>query len=337
MVNNMVKKLTKNEYIKYIIIGLLFMGIIPLNKIGLVQNSVVQTLGSVMFYSVVGIGMNLLLGYSGLVTLGGAGFMGLAAYLSAFFTKDLGWPFLLSMIVSIAVPIAIGIVIGFISLRLEGYYLAIATLGIGEILKQVFIEFEGLTNGFSGKNASYPSLLSFQLDRHQTYLLYAGILILCLIIAHNIVNSATGRAFMAMKGSEPAAQAMGISLLKYKVMAFVISTIFTALAGIMYVHFVKYSYPTTWGLAASLNFLSIVVIGGMQTIIGPVLGSLFVIAVPDLVLKRIPVIGSSPGIAYIFNGIVIILVLLFYNRGLIKLFGDISNKISKRFNGGVEV
>jgi len=286
-----------------------------------------------MFYSVVGIGMNLLLGYTGLITLGGAGFMGLAAYLSAFFTQNLGWSFLLSCVVSIAIPVIIGIVIGFISLRLEGYYLAIATLGIGEVLKQVFIEFEFLTNGFSGKNASYPSFFSYSLDRYQTYLLYAVILVACLVIAHNIVNSSTGRAFLTMKNSESAAQAMGISLLKYKVTAFIISTIFITIAGIMYVHFIKYSYPTTWGLATSLNFLSIVVIGGMQTISGPVIGSLFVIAVPDLLLKRIPVIGSSPGVAYIFNGVAIILVLLFYNKGLIKLFGDMKKYVTIKFGG----
>lgn len=325
--------LLENVYMNYIFIGILFLVAIPLNSAGIIGGSVLITLGSVMLYAVVGIGMNILLGYAGLITLGGAGFMGLAAYLSAYFTRDLGMPFMVSLIFSVGIPIVIGIMIGLISLRLGGYYLAIATLGIGEVLKQVFIEFEGLTGGFSGKSASYIKLFGHQFDRVESYFLYAVILVIALIIGHNLVHSATGRAFMTMRSSEAAAQAMGIQMLKYKVLAFVIATIYTTIGGVMYMHFIKFSFPTTWGLGMSLNFLSIVVIGGMKAIAGPVVGALFVIGFPDLILKNIPVIGSSPGVAYVFNGVLIVVVLLYYNRGLIKLFSDLKLKLLQWIGG----
>ena len=177
--------------------------------------------------------------------------------------------------------------------------------------------------------AAYPKLFGIVLTREVTYAFYAIILLIVMILVHNIVNSATGRALLAMKGSESAAQAMGISLLKYKLIAFAISTVLTALGGVMYMHLIKYSYPTVWGLGMSLNFLSISVIGGMQTVLGAVLGALFVIAVPELVIKQLPVIGTLTGVAYVFNGLFIVLVLLFYSDGLIRIGSDVKKLVGK--------
>lgn len=296
---------------------------LPLNQWGLIGGSVLLTLGSVLYYAVIGIGMNVLLGYSGLITLGGAGFMGLAAYLSSYCTGTLKLPFALSLLISVAVPLLIGMMVGVISLRLEGYYLAIATLGISEILKQVFIEFEAFTNGFSGARAKHPRLFDTQLGREGTYVLYVLILLLVLILVHNLIYSSKGRAFLAMRGSESAAQAMGINLLKYKIISFAVSTVLIALGGVMYVHLVKFSYPSVWNISLSLNMLAIVVIGGMRTILGPVLGALFVVGIPELVLKQIPVIGQMNGIAYVFNGIFIVLALMFYGGGIIHVGSDL--------------
>jgi len=325
----------KVPYLKYLIVCLLFIAAVPLNRAGILPGSTILVLGSVLLYAVAGMGMNILLGYSGLITLGAAGFMGLAAYLSAFCTGDLGLPFLVSLLISTGVPLIVGLGIGVISLRLEGYYLAIATLGVGEILKQVFVEFEPLTAGFSGKRAGFISMFGYSLTRESTYILYAVILFLVLSLAHNVIYSDTGRSFRAIRGSEPAAQAMGISLLKYRTTAFAISTVLTALAGVMYMHLVQFAYPTTWGLGLSLNFLSIVVIGGMGTIMGSVLGSFFVIAVPELIIKQLPVIGQLSGVAYIFNGIAIVLVMMLYSRGLIHIWTDIKKLFTRgRGKGG---
>lgn len=318
-------------YLKYFIVCALFMVALPLKEAGIIGGSVLLTLGSVLYYAVIGIGMNVLLGYSGLITLGGAGFMGLAAYLSACCTTTLGLPFILSLLISVSVPLMIGMVIGIISLRLEGYYLAIATLGISEILKQVFIEFEAFTNGFSGSRAAHPVLLGTKLTREYTFVFYVLILLVVLVLVHNLINSAKGRAFLTMRGSESAAQAMGINLLKHKITAFAISTVLIALGGVMYVHLVKFSYPSVWGLSLSLNMLAIVVIGGMRTALGPVFGALVVVAVPELILKQIPVIGQLPGVAFVLNGLLIIIVLMFYGGGVIGVGSDLRKLWNRAF------
>jgi branched-chain amino acid transport system permease protein len=307
------------NYYKYVLIGILF-GIMPvLQSLGLITSSSIIVLGTVMFYGIVGLGMNVLLGYSGLISLGTAGFMGSGAYLSAYLTQDLNVPFIVSVLISVATPLVIGIVIGLISLRIEGYYLAIATLGVAEILRQVFVEFDGLTGGFSGKNSAYPNLFGYQLDRAQSYWLICLFLVGSLILVHNMIHSRTGRALLTMRGSEAAAKAMGINLLKYRLIAFGIATFFAALGGVLYVHFIRFSYPSAWSITLSLQILAVIVIGGMRTIIGPLVGAFIVFGVPELLLKQLPIIGNIDGLAYIFTGLLIIGVIMFYPIGLIYL------------------
>jgi branched-chain amino acid transport system permease protein len=315
------------NYYKYVLIGILF-GIMPvLQSLGLISSSSIIVLGTVMFYGIVGLGMNVLLGYSGLISLGTAGFMGLGAYLSAYLTQDLNLPFIVSVLISVAIPLVIGIVIGLISLRIEGYYLAIATLGVAEILRQVFVEFDGLTGGFSGKNSTYPTLFGYQLDRAQSYWLICLFLVGSLILVHNMIHSRTGRALLTMRGSEAAAKAMGINLLKYRLVAFGIATFFAALGGVLYVHFIRFSYPSAWSITLSLQILAVIVIGGMRTIIGPLVGAFIVFGVPELLLKQLPIIGNIDGLAYIFTGLLIIGVIMFYPNGLIYLADDIKRKL----------
>ena len=316
-------------YSKYIIVGLIFIMAPLLQQIGLFSSSSIIVLGTVMFYAIVGIGLNVLLGYSGLISLGTAGFMGLGAYISAYLTQDLGFPFLLSLVISIGIPLLIGLVIGLISLRIEGYYLAIATLGVAEIFRQVFVELDFFTGGFSGKNAGYPDMIFFNLDKNWTYILIAVCMVLLLILTHNIVYSRSGRALLTMRGSEAAAQAMGVNLLKYRLMAFGIATLYAALGGVLYVHFIRFAYPSGWNVNLSLQILAVVVIGGMRTIIGPVIGSFIVFGVPELILKQLPIIGNIDGLAYVFTGVLIIVVILFYPNGLIYIGHDIKKLFKK--------
>ncbi len=320
----------KKTYTKYILIGLAFIIAPFLQKLGLISSSSIIVLGTVMFYSIVSIGLNVLLGYSGLISLGTAGFMGMGAYISAYLTQDLGLPFILSLIISITIPLFIGLIIGLISLRIEGYYLAIATLGVAEIFRQVFVELDFFTGGFSGKNAGYPDLGVVTLDRMWTYILIAVSLIAIMIITHNIVYSRSGRALLTMRGSEAAAQAMGINLLKYRLMAFGIATLYAALGGVLYVHFIRFAYPSGWNVNLSLQILAVIVIGGMRTITGPVLGAIVVFGVPELILKQLPIIGNIDGLAYIFTGVLIIVVILFYPNGLIYVGNDIKKLFKRR-------
>lgn len=327
----------KKPYSSFILFGLLLALLPLLVKVGVIKYSYLTTIASILIYSIVALGLNLLVGYSGLVSLGTAGFMGLGTYLAAFITADLGLPFELSLLISVAVPMIIGIFTGLVSLRIEGYYLAIATLAISEILRKVFVEFDVITNGFSGKQAAYPELLGFiKLNRNSTFILIVVFLVGVMIITHNIINSYTGRALSTMRGSEPAAQAMGINIFKYRLLSFALAVGYAALGGVLYVHFVKYTYPNAWTLIFSLNILAVILIGGIRSIWGTVIGAFVVFGVPDLILKRLPLIGGIDGMAYIFNGILIIVVILFYPTGLVSIkysFNKWRSKLKKGKEG----
>ncbi len=331
-----IAKMKKGNPIRnYILFGIVLLLLPILVEIGIVQYSHITIFASILIYAIVSLGLNLLVGYSGLVSLGTAGFMGLGTYLAAYFTADLKLPFEISLIISVAIPMIIGVITGLISLRIEGYYLAIATLAISEILRKVFVELDFVTNGFSGKSANYPKLLGFfQLDRNLTYVLVVIFLVLIMIITHNFVNSYTGRALSTMRGSEAAAQAMGINIYRYRLLAFAVAVGFAALGGVLYMHFIKYTYPNTWTLAFSLNILAVIIIGGVRSIPGTIVGSFIVFGVPDLILKKLPVIGQIDGMAYIFNGVLIIVIILFYPMGLVHLWSDVKRKLMTKKRKG---
>jgi len=319
----MIKKIVGLRYSKYILLGI-FLACMPmLQSMGIIRSQTLQTFGTVVFYGVVALGLNVLLGYSGLVSLGTAGFMGLGAYISAYLIGDLGLPFIVSIVLSVAIPTGIGILVGLVSLRVAGMYLGIATLAVAEIFRQMFSQFDFFTGGFSGKHAEFPDFFGLHLNRNQTFLFMVIILIILMILTDNFIHSSVGRALLTMRVSEAAAQAMGINLLKYKLMAFGIATTYAALGGILYAHFVRFIFPDTWNLLLSLQILAVIVIGGLKTIMGPIIGSFIVFGVPAIILNRLPVIGDIDGLAFVFNGVLIILVILFYPHGLVHIVQDI--------------
>lgn len=324
MMNN---KVIKNPYLQFIFFGIILAIVPMLSKLGLLKAGHITTIGGTLIYAIAALGLNVLLGYSGLISLGTAGFMGLATYVSAYVTTNMNLPFEVALLLAIVIPTIIGILVGLVSLKIEGLYLAIATLSVSEILKKTFEELDMFTNGFSGKAAGYPKLFGvLQLDRTTTYYLIVAVLIVIMIVTYNMLNGQLGRALNAMRGSEAASQAMGVNLLKYRLVAFAIATIYASVAGVLYVHFIKFTYPSTWSLKLSLDFLAMIIIGGLRSIYGTVLGAFIVFAVPDLFLKQIPYLNQ---LSYVFNGLVIILVIMFYPHGLIYVGNDIKRWIQK--------
>ena len=324
--NFTIKDFYKNPHIQFVLFGLV-LATLPIlaANFSFIRSGYIISIGGTMIYAIAALGLNILLGYSGLISLGTAGFMGLASYISAYLTVDLGLPFEVAVLAAIIIPTIIGIIVGLISLKIEGLYLAIATLAVSEILRKTFEEFDFFTNGFSGKAASFPKLLGFyQLDRTTMYYLIVVVLVIVMLLTYNLVNGQIGRAFNAMRGSEPAASAMGVYLLKYRLIAFAVSTIFAAVAGVLYVHFIRYSYPSIWTLKLSLDFLAMIVIGGLRSIYGTVLGAFVVFAVPDIFLKQIPFFNQ---LSYSLNGVLIIVVIMFYPNGLIHIFRSSKQQI----------
>ena len=321
--------LKKYPWIGFIIFGLLLALLPTLAKreIFNIKNGYITIIGGMLIYSIAALGLNILLGWSGLISLGTAGFMGLASYISAYLTVDLELPFEVSLILAVLVPTLLGILVGLISLKIEGLYLAIATLAVSEVLRKTFEELGHFPNGFSGKSANFPVLFgTFELDRTTTYYFIVFVLVVAMILTSNMMRGKLGRALNAMRGSEAAAQAMGVNLLTHRLIAFALATIFASVAGVLYVHFIKFSYPTTWVLKLSLDFLAIIVIGGLRSIYGTVLGAFIVTAVPDIFLKQIPIFQD---LSYVLNGLLIILVIIFYPNGLISIGDDIKRLFSK--------
>ncbi len=335
---DVILRVWKNPYFRFVLFGLVLSALPALTQSGIpfLKSSMVTTVAQVLIYSIAALGLNLLLGYSGLISLGTAGFMGLGAYLAAYFAEDLGLSFWVALLMAILIPTLLGLLVGLASLRIAGLYLAIATLCVSEILLKIFEQASDITGGMRGKNIGYPVLFSVKLSRDSTYLLLVVVLVLVMMLTFNIANGQLGRAMHAMRGSEVAAQAMGVNLLKYRLIVFAFATAYAGLAGALYVFFIRGTYPTTWVLNLSLNVLAAVVIGGFRSIYGTVLGAFVVWAFSDLMLKNLPIFGGNTGFAYIFNGILIILVVIFYPQGLIHLLSDLKRLLLRPFRRGEE-
>ena len=238
------------------------------NVIGIFPRSIITTLFSVIIFSIVAVGYCLLLGYAGLASLGTAGFIGIGIYSVYFAMERWGLTFSVGLILAVAIAIAVGVGVGFVSLRIEGIYLAIITLGVSEILVYVF---KGISSTLS-LTREHRKLFFIDLTQTQMQRIIFFIGIVALIgltcLTKNLMNSPTGRAMTAMKNSTAAAQAFGVSLLKYRLLAFVISVMYAAISGVIYFVYIG-SFMTTENLltlSTSLNILGAVIIGGWAVI-----------------------------------------------------------------------
>ena len=319
-------------YLDYVVFGLLLSTIPLLVQFQVLRFAYMTFIAGVIIYAIVALGLNLLMGYAGLVSLGTAAFMGVGAYFAAFFTQDLGMGFMTSLLLTLVVTSILGIIVGLVSLRVEGFFLAMATLAIAEILRQVFIEFMAFTNSFGGRTANFPSFFGYTLNRDETFILLVAFLVIAMIITHNFINSHTGRALSAMRGSTAAASAMGINIFKYRLIAFAVSTAYAGLGGVLYMHFIRFTFPNTWVFTMSLMLSATVVIGGVRSIAGTVIGSFIVFGVPNLILANLPVIGDINGMSFVFTGVLIIVVVLYYPSGLVYIWHDVK-KLARKWRG----
>jgi branched-chain amino acid transport system permease protein len=225
------------------------------------------------------VGQNLLIGYSGLISFGQAGFLAVGAYTFGHL-RIAGVPFPLALAASGAAAGVTGWLVGFPSLRLKGPYLAIATLGFGTAVYQIFANIEWLSGGRTG--LPIPALEPpFGLTRDVwTYLVYFGIFLLFTGTAYNLVSSYMGRALVALRDSDIAAEAMGVNLSRYKLLAFAISSFYTGVSGALMAQFLGHLEPQSFTVAESMNFFVAVIVGGLASIEGSVFGAAFVVLVP---------------------------------------------------------
>jgi len=274
----------------------------------------------VFIYAIAGIGLMLLSGYTGQISLGHAAFFAVGSYTEAILLEK-GVPFLISLPASGLLAGAVGIVIGLPALRLAGIYLAIATLAFAFIVEEILARWESVTNGTLGMLVEPVTIGGVELFR-EWHLYYVCLVVLVLVVfgAINLLRSPTGRAMIAIRDSEIAAQSMGVNLAKTKTIAFAISAAVTGLAGALYAHRLGYISPEAYTILLSVEFLLLIVVGGLGSIHGAVFGAIFIIVLPQIVsiLKGyLPSqIADQTGIDAGIFGLVIVLFMLYEPLGI---------------------
>jgi branched-chain amino acid transport system permease protein len=272
------------------------------------------------------IGLNLLMGYAGQISLGHAAFFGLGAYLSAIFTATYGFPTWPTMILAMAITGLVAYIIGIPTLKLEGHYLVMATLGFNVIVYIVMIQLDEVTGGPSGF-AGIPRLaigsLVFDSDRKIYYLLGAGSLGV-LLVSLNLIHSRVGRAMAALSHNEIAAKCAGIDTETYKVKIFVISAVWASLAGSLYAHYITFISPGTFSFFYSIQVVTMVLVGGIGSLWGSLFGAVLLTLLPE-------VLHAVKEYNVLIYGLILMLVLLFFPQGLIPGIMEAFGK-GKMFN-----
>jgi branched-chain amino acid transport system permease protein len=277
-------------------------------------------LSFVLIYAVAGLGLMVLAGFTGLASIGHAAFLGVGAYVEAVLSAR-GWPFPLTMALAMALSAGVGVVVGLPALRVKGIYLAIATLAFGFIVEEALARWESVTNGNAGLSVVTPQFFGADLGSSEAF--YYLALALCVAVTLGVMNllrSATGRAFIAIRDSEISAQSMGIHLAGYKTLAFALSAAIVGLGGALYAHKLRFISPDQFGIAQSIDLLLLVVVGGLGSIHGAFLGAIFLIAMPQLIALGKdwlpPAIGQAAGLQAVVYGAVLVGFVLFEPMGL---------------------
>jgi len=281
------------------------------------------------FAVIAAVGLNLLTGFTGQISLGHAAFAGVGGYTSAILITQLGFSFWLSLPLAGIIAAVAGLIIGIPSLRVKGLYLCIATLAAQFIFEFIFIHWESLTHGFRGINVPPPSLGSFLINTEKRfYFLTLLMVVLAVGYARNLVRSRVGRAFVAIRDRDLAAEIIGINLFRYKLTAFAISSFYAGVAGALWVSFIRIITPEHFPFHLSIQYLAMIIVGGLGSVLGSIFGAVFMTLVPELLNVLAGFLHDSfSGATQIFIpmkevvfGSLIVLFLIFEPRGLAEIW-----------------
>ncbi len=280
---------------------------------------VMSQLHFILIYSIVGFGLMMLTGYTGQISLGHAAFLAVGAYTEALM-QAAGVPFLVSLSCAAIFSGVVGIIVGLPALRLKGIYLAIATLAFNVIVEEIITRWHGLTGGNEGKHLKPVEIFGWKLESDaEFYYLCLALTVLCCLACINLLRSPTGRAFVAIRDSEISASCMGVNLAKYKTMSFAISAALTGVGGALYAHKLAFISPEQFTLFASIELITIVILGGIGFLHGAVLGSVFIIVLPQLISLAkdwLPEGMTPTGLQAVVFGLILILFIIFEPLGL---------------------
>lgn len=273
-------------------------------------------------------GLNILTGYTGLVSLGQAAFMGLGAYTVAWLESRLGTPAAFNLLAGGTVAMLGGALVGIPSLRVKGLYLAIATIAASFILHFIFANWTSVTGGTSGLTVPPAAFFGIPLDTSfRIYWLIVPVTIVMLAAAANLFRTRIGRAFIAIRDRDISAEVLGIPLLRYKLLSFGLSSFYAGLAGGLWAYFFRVVTPESFPLIMSIFFLAAVIVGGMGSILGGILGAIFMTMVPEVLkllvgwlpLSADAVVILSPVRTIVF-GALIVGFLIFEPLGLQEIW-----------------
>jgi branched-chain amino acid transport system permease protein len=274
----------------------------------------------ILIYGIVGLGLMLLAGFTGLFSIGHAAFFGVGAYAQAVLT-GMGWPFPFALVAGAVLSAGVGVIVGLPALRVKGIYLGIATLSFGFIVAEVFARWESVTGGNAGKTVGPAKMFGWTADTGPSfYYLCLSLAVIATLACLNLLRSPTGRAFVAIRDSEISAQSMGIHLARYKTLSFALSAALAGIGGGLYAHQIRFLSPDQFDIIQSIDLLLMVVIGGLGSIHGAFLGAIFLIGLPQAigaVKDFLPEsIGQAPGLKAVVYGAVLIAFVLFEPLGL---------------------
>ncbi len=281
--------------------------------------------------AIAAIGLNILIGFTGQISLGHGAFFGVGAYSAAILATTLGFPFILSVLCAGAITALVGMVFGIPSLRLKHLYLTIATLAGQFILEYVFVHWTGLTRGPEGILLPKATLFGIPLSGDRPFFFVTAVsFVVMALIATNLLRTRYGRAFVAIRDNDRAAEGMGIPIFRYKLLAFAISSFYAGFAGALWAYYLASITPEPFTLALSIEYIAMIIIGGLGSIPGAVFGAIFITVLNEVLSGATQLfmnLGSLSGIAltiaplreFIF-GLTIVLFIIFEPKGLAEVW-----------------
>ncbi len=312
-------------------VGVLLLCMLPLQFGGksLVSSYWLALVIQISIYGIAALGLNILVGFTGQISLGHAAFFGFGAFASAYFSSKLGLPVAFSIPLAGFATALLGVLVGLPAARLKGLYLAIATLASQFVLQDFFSRAEWFSGGAAGANAGSFNLFGLKLSGDRTYyFVVLAYLVALYILASNLMRTRDGRAMVAVRDHYLSAEIMGINLTYYRILAFGISSFYAGIAGALMAHYTGFVSGEAFDLALSINFLAMIIIGGLGSIMGSLLGTAFIMVLPEFMQSVVRTIQSfgvgqsaafTEGLAYLKEmaiGLAIVLFLVFEPDGL---------------------
>ncbi|MDY6881944.1 MAG: branched-chain amino acid ABC transporter permease [Thermodesulfobacteriota bacterium] len=310
-----------------ILVGITFIG----STIGIGANEGHYfIMNQILVNLIAAMGLQILIGFTGLLSLGHAAFMGVGAYTSALLITKLGFPFILTVFVAGLVAAMAGFLVGVPSLRIKAFYLMVATIAFQFVIDYIIIHWESVTRGIRGIELPSPRLFGFSLETHQAYFLLLFVLAVLLTWgAKNIIRSKIGRAFVAIRDNDVSAEIIGIPIFRYKLLSFAISAFYAGVAGALYTGLLRTAIPQNYTFFESIAFLAMVLVGGMGRLVGTVFGVVFITFVPHLLRLIVSYLAQvyDPNVTMLLGpmkewifGALIILFIIFEPDGLVGIW-----------------